>query len=148
MTPRPETVVLLTALKKYKDEGLCQWQAAQKLGKSRGAISQLCHTYGITGWPYGAAARDQTGIYNPNYFNGASRGTVNRKTKTVLLEAEKDLFVCERCGATSKIELPRHHKDRNRKNNIASNLEVLCVSCHNKEHMPERIRSSKGVFIA
>ena len=45
------------------------------------------------------------------------------------------LTVCERCGydAEPKI-LGVHHKDRNRKNNDLSNLEVLCPNCHSLEH--------------
>lgn len=39
---------------------------------------------------------------------------------------------CSRCGSTN--ELIVHHKDRNRSNNSVSNLELLCVSCHNKTH--------------
>lgn len=43
---------------------------------------------------------------------------------------------CERCGydAEPKI-LGVHHKDRDRKNNALSNLEVLCPNCHSLEHM-------------
>lgn len=39
---------------------------------------------------------------------------------------------CVRCGSTESIEV--HHKDRNRKNNSPSNLEVLCRKCHRSEH--------------
>lgn len=40
--------------------------------------------------------------------------------------------VCNRCGSTRFLCV--HHKDRNRNNNNISNLEVLCRSCHAKEH--------------
>lgn len=39
---------------------------------------------------------------------------------------------CNRCG--SKRRLLVHHQDRNRSNNATANLEVLCYSCHTKEH--------------
>lgn len=43
---------------------------------------------------------------------------------------------CNRCGYK---EEPRilgvHHKDRNRKNNVIENLEVLCPNCHSLEHL-------------
>lgn len=46
------------------------------------------------------------------------------------------LTKCERCNYNSHIEiLGIHHKDRNRKNNEFSNLEVLCPNCHSLEHM-------------
>ena len=39
---------------------------------------------------------------------------------------------CERCGATERIGL--HHKDHDRTNNQATNLETLCPACHTREH--------------
>jgi hypothetical protein len=40
--------------------------------------------------------------------------------------------VCNRCGSENEIVV--HHKDRNRKNNDITNLEVLCKKCHQHEH--------------
>ena len=47
---------------------------------------------------------------------------------------------CERCGfvASDLCQLDIHHKDRNRKNNLLSNLETLCSNCHRLEHVEER----------
>lgn len=43
---------------------------------------------------------------------------------------------CERCGFDQFPQiLGVHHKDRDRKNNDLSNLEVLCPNCHSIEHM-------------
>jgi 5-methylcytosine-specific restriction endonuclease McrA len=43
--------------------------------------------------------------------------------------------LCNRCGYNSYIDiLEVHHKDRNRKNNDISNLEILCPNCHSEEH--------------
>ena len=39
---------------------------------------------------------------------------------------------CERCGRAGKLEC--HHRDHDRGNNHASNLECLCTACHLKEH--------------
>lgn len=47
--------------------------------------------------------------------------------------AKKENACCSRCG--SKAFLLVHHLDRNRDNNLPSNLEVLCKSCHQKEHV-------------
>lgn len=45
------------------------------------------------------------------------------------------LVSCCRCGYAEHPEiLGVHHKDRNRKNNDLSNLEVLCPNCHSLEH--------------
>lgn len=46
--------------------------------------------------------------------------------------------VCERCGYDNHISaIVIHHKDRNRENNISSNLEILCANCHAIEHWGE-----------
>lgn len=39
---------------------------------------------------------------------------------------------CNKCEST--IALVVHHKDRNRANNVLSNLEILCSNCHYLEH--------------
>lgn len=41
---------------------------------------------------------------------------------------------CERCGYSKTEILNVHHKDRNRKNNDLSNLELICPNCHSEEH--------------
>jgi len=44
--------------------------------------------------------------------------------------------VCNRCGYKEYPEvLHIHHRDRNRKNNSIENLEVLCPTCHEIEHL-------------
>lgn len=43
--------------------------------------------------------------------------------------------MCERCDwSVDKRGLVVHHKDRNRKNNLIDNLEILCGGCHRIEH--------------
>lgn len=49
--------------------------------------------------------------------------------------------VCMRCGSTKHILV--HHKDRNRRNNTKENHEILCKSCHQKEHS---VRDSEGRY--
>ena len=45
------------------------------------------------------------------------------------------LNACDRCGYSKKPEiLGVHHKDRDRKNNELSNLEISCPNCHSEEH--------------
>lgn len=43
-------------------------------------------------------------------------------------------LACERCGTDNIGHLCVHHRDRNRKHNVPSNLEVLCLNCHSDEH--------------
>lgn len=41
---------------------------------------------------------------------------------------------CERCDYSEYSILQMHHKDRNRENNVLSNLELVCPNCHYVEH--------------
>jgi hypothetical protein len=119
-------------------------EASYITGCTRTCLISLCTRRGFS---LKRTPVDQRGSLNVNYFGGLSRATVGRMTKKVLLEEGRDLFKCERCGKINSVELPRHHKNRDRADNEASNLEVLCVSCHNKEHRPEKIISLRGRFI-
>lgn len=53
----------------------------------------------------------------------------SRKKAARLARAE-----CEVCGATGLLHV--HHRDENPSNNILSNLQTLCPSCHQKSHSP------------
>ncbi len=59
------------------------------------------------------------------------------------------LNVCEVCR--TKITLAKsiqfHHKDRNEWNNAIDNVEVLCVSCHAREHYKDRRINELGRFV-
>ena len=45
---------------------------------------------------------------------------------------------CEKCSYKTYEILQVHHLDRNRKNNISSNLKLLCPNCHAEEHYLEK----------
>jgi 5-methylcytosine-specific restriction endonuclease McrA len=133
---------IIEQIRQARDKGCLQWQTAERLSMTPQQLNSLCRHYKIRGWPTGAAARNQFGSKNPMYKGGLSRASVNRTTKLILKSVGRDLFTCERCGTKRDIELPRHHRNRDRSNNEPENLEVLCVSCHNKEHTEERLRCS------
>lgn len=145
---KAERAFFIAKLKEGKAQGLMLWQIADSLGRSRSSIISFAQRHGVRGWPIGAATKDQWGEKNVSYKGGTCRSTIRRITKRVLSEAGVDLFLCNRCGLEGKVEHPRHHKDRNRSNNKLENLEVLCVSCHTKDHMCERVRSERGRFVA
>lgn len=52
--------------------------------------------------------------------------------RRLLLEVS-DNPCCIRCGESEK-RLLVHHKDKNVHNNDLENIEILCYSCHSKEH--------------
>lgn len=66
--------------------------------------------------------------------------------------SKKALYLCERCGAPG---LEVHHKIRLTPENISDpsitlnfdNLELLCHTCHTKEHRRERrVRADRYIF--
>lgn len=80
--------------------------------------SRQCHNTAISReW-------DHSGKRNPMWKGGIQ--TYRRFKKEA----------CERCLSREKIMV--HHKDGNRYNNVLSNLETLCRSCHAKEHGIEK----------
>lgn len=73
--------------------------------------------------------RFKSGKSHPSFRNGSSTSTYRK------LAFEEYGKVCNRCGYDKHEQvLEVHHKDRNRKNNKISNLEVLCANCHVEEH--------------
>ena len=66
-------------------------------------------------------------ICPPHYIDGSS---VYRK-----IAFKYHPKKCNRCGYDKIIGILRvHHRDRNRKNTLPDNLEVLCPNCHAEEH--------------
>lgn len=74
-----------------------------------------------------------------------SRACINKATKSIWspsfctarksMSRRRLIIECERCGYDrEKRILGVHHKDRDRRNNELSNLEVLCPNCHSLEH--------------
>lgn len=61
--------------------------------------------------------------------------TAARTLKIRLLEIKGRK--CERCNYDKIRILQVHHKDRNRLNNSAENLEIVCPNCHYEEHIME-----------
>jgi len=67
----------------------------------------------------------------PSYIDGRNKliGDTGRRIALTNLQIK-----CVVCGETQFYLTRRlhvHHKDKNRKNNDLSNLEILCVKCHN-----------------
>jgi Zn finger protein HypA/HybF involved in hydrogenase expression len=133
---------LIDKIRTCRDKGWTQKRTAEILQIKN--LAGICGNYNIRGWPIGAAARDQTGEKNPAFKGGTSRSTMRRRTKEALIYVERDLFLCERCGLRKNTELPRHHKDRDKTNNSPDNIEVLCPTCHSKEHISEFSRNNLG----
>ena len=79
--------------------------------------------------------RDQWGENNPNFKGGVSYRRENILTKLP--------NKCVECGVEDKRVLLVHHKDRNRKNNKLTNLEILCRNCHLLEHYEEIFKKPK-----
>lgn len=143
---RPWTELVLGERKKVVrfllDADCTHKQIAEALSTDRSLISQFCRSHNIPSRGRGA----QLGNKNAQ-THGLGKNTILRLTKRILVKEGRNLFTCERCGFTDAMELPRHHKDRDRRNNDPSNLEVLCQSCHGIEHINDRQRTDKGTFL-
>jgi len=87
--------------------------------------------------------------YNPSFKHGKHWSRKRRLAKEALLKRGVALDVCERCN--TKIEDTKavqfHHINRDPWDNRPNNIEVLCVSCHGKEHYNEREINELGQFI-
>lgn len=92
-------------LTKENDKRVAKFAKA-KIGKKRPDISERYKGKG-----------------NPHYKNGIRTG------KRVMLEFYN---ICEICDSEKNLEI--HHKDGNRLNNDLENLQLLCRSCHSKQH--------------
>lgn len=126
--------------------GACtQGEVAARLNLALPTIRSICRRNGVT-WIW--QTRNQTGENNHNFQGGIGRSTIERTTRRVVIQSGRSLFVCERCTfKDDQEELPRHHKDRNRSNNEVDNIEVICKSCHMKEHNIDRKRNKRGRFV-
>jgi len=75
------------------------------------------------------------GNKNPRWKGGKSDGYISKKAKELSIHSK-----CENCS--SKKNIDRHHKDRNKFNNVPENIQVLCRSCHkflhNKDILPSK----------
>lgn len=77
------------------------------------------------------ANKNRSGIH---YKIGSPKDKVkDERTIKLRLMASREK-ICERCGYNKKEILNVHHKDRNKKNNDQTNLELLCPNCHAEEH--------------
>lgn len=67
----------------------------------------------------------------------------NRKTYLEIAKQHKE-WKCEYCGklnTNNNFDLIVHHKDKNNKNNNVWNIQILCQSCHTKEHRKQQFRN-------
>lgn len=80
----------------------------------------------------GSGSSTGKGRDNPNYKNGIG---IFHKIKHEIKAIKR---YCEKCSkdllGASKYQWCMHHKDHDRTNNDASNLELLCKRCHQIEH--------------
>lgn len=123
--------------KLYWIEHLSQTEIAKRTGIPQVTIGRYLRKHDLSD---PNRRREQHGVLNHNFKDGMSRSTLRRKTLEVC--EGRDLRTCERCHTTWSQNLDRHHKDRDRRNNSSSNIEIICPSCHAKEHDRERARQN------
>ena len=73
----------------------------------------------------------RTGRSAPGYIDG--RNLLGRGYRGAVLA--NNPAICQSCGKhVSRRKLHVHHKDKNRKNNVITNLVALCSKCHSDIH--------------
>ncbi len=82
----------------------------------------------------GCANKNRTGI---KYKIGSPKDKVKDQRTIKLRMIATHGRQCERCSYDKIQILNVHHKDRNRKNNDLTNLELICPNCHAEEHYLE-----------
>lgn len=97
-----------------------------QLRKSRHGVYFCCKEHKAQGQRLGGVEK----IHPPHYGSGRS-SIATMKAREIV----KAPGVCGRCGWKRYPDtLQVHHKDRDRDNNTAENLELLCPTCHEVEH--------------
>jgi 5-methylcytosine-specific restriction endonuclease McrA len=81
------------------------------------------------------ANKHRTGIRYKLHLPRKDKVVNTRALKLRLLKLRGN--ICERCGYNRIEILQVHHKDKNSKNNILDNLELICPNCHFEEHYLE-----------
>lgn len=71
-------------------------------------------------------SQSHVGVHHPLWKTG--------ENAYLSLMRKKRKQVCRRCGMKNKRVLLVHHIDKNRKNNVLSNLVWLCRNCHHLVH--------------
>lgn len=66
--------------------------------------------------------------FGENHCNWKGNDIVVRSGRSRALRKFKVEY-CEKCGIKN-VRLDRHHKDENTKNNLRSNIVILCRKCH------------------
>ena len=109
----------------------CRYQAHKNKGRTEYKC-QHCHKI------FNAPLSTKRKYCSKKCVNKSCHKTFNPSFATVrkAMIARGLISACNRCGYDSEPSiLGVHHKDRNRKNNDLSNLEILCPNCHSLEHM-------------
>ncbi len=107
----------------------------RKISLAHWSITYLCNSALLKSKPKycnlscSAKSHFPKGKNHPAYKNGSGRGYSARQSKQNIIILGRN---CEKCGRKSNLNA--HHKDENPRNNILSNIQVLCGSCHMKHH--------------
>lgn len=141
LMPQQQRIDELTRL---YDQGYSQAGAAELFETSRENVGQFSRRHNLIS---PCKSGGQPGNCNAG-IDGLGKTTIKRLTKRVLEKARRNLYVCEKCDKENDTPWPRHHKDRDRSNNDPDNLEVLCHSCHAKEHQKGLDRDTDGKYVS
>jgi hypothetical protein len=101
-------------------------EIAEEFGYSPSTVWRRVKSFGICR----SASDSMKAEKNSMWKGGEKSDYLHRIVKEHFKE-----YRCNRCGNTNDIHI--HHRDRNQRNNRIKNVELLCRSCHSKEHKGE-----------
>jgi hypothetical protein len=96
-------------------------RSAYMMGNKRGVGKKLTEA-GL------AKMKDRWGEKNPNWSGDEA------KPYSGHARAQRRFTISDKCNRCEKNAQIRHHIDENPLNNVESNIEFLCRSCHLKHH--------------
>ena len=111
-------------LSELRKLGLTTRELAKHFGVAQGTIRDRICKNGLERKMYASGER------HSKWKGGLDRG-LNARARLVVKNSGRSLDFCETCG---DLGFCVHHIDGNVRNNVLSNLRVLCRSCHQLVH--------------
>jgi hypothetical protein len=109
--------------------------------KGRGSIEMQCACCGVIMRTSPSRSRQKKFCSRACQGRAKARSVDNPAMPSTARKRAKRLGLltsCQRCDYSERPEiLVTHHTDRNRLNNSATNIEILCPNCHAIEHYGE-----------
>lgn len=130
--------------KLYLDDGLGIATIGKLFGCSESVIKLRLTLWDIPKRGYEGQLKidKENGIFKNMNKHLIVPGSKKRNRKEYLQIAKDHLIwkcsICDKGNTNDNFSLIVHHRDKNNKNNVLDNLQILCQNCHSKVHAKMR----------